>query len=72
MSNHPQETGSDDYEPVDEQYKIIVSQIDTEERLCALFTELKDYTEGSVVPLLENLNIQILSDFLTPSRVKIF
>lgn len=71
MSN-PRETGIDEYEPVDEQYKKIVTQIDDEERLWSLCTELKEYTEGAVIPLLENLNMEILSDFLTPSRVKVF
>lgn len=72
MSNHPHETGVDVDEPVDDQYKKIVTQIDDEERLWALYRELREYTEGAYIPLLQTLNMENLSDFLTPSRVRVF
>ena len=70
MSNSQDEP--DEYEPVDEQYTDIVNQIDYEERLYYIHSELKDYTYNVAIPLLENLNIEILSDFLTPDRVRVF
>lgn len=73
MSNQlNNETSVDDYEHQDEMYKKIVTQIDDEERLHSLVNEMKEFTEYLIIPLLQNLNMEKLSDFITPSRVRVF
>jgi len=59
-------------ETPDDQYADIVKQIDSEDKVDALYEELKSYTEYSVVPLLDKLNIGSLSEFLFPTGTKVY
>jgi len=68
QQNPSLETG-EEYEVPDDMYKKIVSQIDDEDRLWCLFTELKEFTENAIVPLLESLTMENLSTFLNPPKV---
>lgn len=70
MSNLKMEI--DDYEQPDESYKKIQDQIDDEDRLWDMYTNLKEFVEYASIPLFENLNIEILSQFVTPLRVRLF
>ena len=62
----------DDYEQPDESYQKIKDQIDDEERLWDMYTNLKEFVEYASIPLLENLNIENLSYFINPLRERIF
>lgn len=62
------DTGIEDYESPDENYKKILIQIDYEERLDTLFLEMREFVEYATIPLLQSLNQEKLSDFLNPNR----
>ena len=75
MSKHIEQKNDhfiDEYEAPDEVYKKIIKQIDDEERLWSLFLEMREFAEYSTVPLLQRLNIENLSEFVNPERVRIF
>lgn len=59
---------SEDYEPVDEDYRKVVSQVDNEERMWSLYTDLRDFVEYSSIPLLENINMEKISEFISSLR----
>jgi hypothetical protein len=72
LGKDSQEPVFEDQEPRDDDYAKIVSQIEDEERLWSLWNELKEFARDMVIPLIEDLNPEDVSDFLTPSRVRVF
>jgi len=62
----------DEYDPPDDMSKKISQQIDDEERLWDIFLEMKNFVEYERIPLLQKLDIEKISDFISPLRVRVF
>jgi hypothetical protein len=72
--NTQRSTQPDDIEDErpDDMSKKISQQIDDEERLWDIFSEMKSFVEYEKVPLLQKLDVEQLSDFISPLRVRVF
>jgi len=62
----------DEYDSPDDMSKKISQQIDDEERLWDIFLEMKNFVEYECIPLLQKLDIEKISDFISPLRIRVF